>query len=173
MAVKVSLIYQFFTYFLDIDECGEDNFHPTCDINGYCKNVWSSFDCKCNSGFSGEGEAGTCENSDECYEESHDCGSSANCVDRNGGFVCECDEGYLLDLATNECYNWDECSNELTGHDCPLHTHECFKQIRFNLMKGLAPTNIQCFLFSTNNCCLPEVDTLFNETYLIDCLKHF
>ena len=104
----------------DIDECNGGDYHSTCDLNGYCVNTYKSFQCRCKSGFAGNGTY--CTNSDECTDGNHKCGSNAYCVDRNGGYVCECDPGYLLDLATNTCYDWDECRDDLIGHECPLHS---------------------------------------------------
>ena len=51
---NISIILQlnFYSY-SDIDECAEDS--DNCNINASCTDNIGSFDCACNSGFSGDG----------------------------------------------------------------------------------------------------------------------
>ena len=45
---------------IDIDECKHDICHP----NASCQNIPGSYNCKCNAGFSGDGN--WCQDIDEC-----------------------------------------------------------------------------------------------------------
>ena len=38
---------------LDIDECEADT--DNCDVNAHCNNTKGSFQCTCNTGYSGDG----------------------------------------------------------------------------------------------------------------------
>ncbi|CAH1254027.1 FBN1 [Branchiostoma lanceolatum] len=78
---------------LTIGSCTE-----TCDTNAVCVNQGSSFQCVCNSGYSGDGTS--CTDVNEC--ESSACASDENsiCVNSAGSFSCVCNAGYHKDNGT-------------------------------------------------------------------------
>ncbi|XP_035659096.1 uncharacterized protein LOC118404179 [Branchiostoma floridae] len=78
---------------LTIGSCTE-----TCDTNAVCVNQGSSFQCVCNSGYSGDGTS--CTDVNEC--ESAVCASdgNSNCVNSAGSYSCVCNVGYHKDNGT-------------------------------------------------------------------------
>ncbi|KAI8481558.1 transmembrane receptor protein tyrosine kinase [Branchiostoma belcheri] len=74
----------------DIDECtaGIDN----CDTQATCTNTDGSFNCTCNSGYTGDGV--TCSDADECYTNADNCHTHATCSNMEGSFNCSCNPGY-------------------------------------------------------------------------------
>ena len=87
----------------NIDEC-EQNEH-NCHENAHCTDNEGSFDCDCNSGFSGNGTF--CENIDECANGDHNCDQNAICSDAQGSSSCKCKDGYRGNGTV--CENIDEC----------------------------------------------------------------
>ena len=51
-----------------------------------------SFDCTCNTGFTGQGV--NCTNIDECATQTHNCALNATCSDNQGSFACSCNPGH-------------------------------------------------------------------------------
>ena len=43
----------FIFFFSDFDECANNT--DNCDVNAYCNNTVGSFNCTCNSGYTGNG----------------------------------------------------------------------------------------------------------------------
>ena len=100
--------------FIDIDECKTN----PCHSNASCTDNEGSFDCQCNSGFSGDGHNCTSnasfstryliftfclyilfnvssyyfEDFDECLNTP--CHSNASCTDNEGSFDCQCNVGF-------------------------------------------------------------------------------
>ena len=54
MRLQISEI-AFFVIFLDIDECSSESTND-CNINANCTNTPGSYNCHCDSGFSGDGK---------------------------------------------------------------------------------------------------------------------
>ena len=52
---NVSLQNLFYFFFSDFDECANNT--DDCDVNAYCNNTVGSFNCTCNSGYTGNGTA--------------------------------------------------------------------------------------------------------------------
>ncbi|XP_065190811.1 fibrillin-1-like [Sycon ciliatum] len=106
-----------------------------CDSNASCTNTVRSYNCTCNSGFSGDGrscvcnclnhgqctEDGTCNcrkgfhgdkcqhNIDECLPASP-CHVDAICIDNDGGYMCLCKSGYHGN--GTQCQDQDECIDQ-------------------------------------------------------------
>ncbi|XP_066284070.1 uromodulin-like [Branchiostoma lanceolatum] len=93
-----------------IDEC-TDGSH-TCSPDASCTNTVGSFDCICNSGYSGNGF--TCTDDNECADGSHNCSPQASCTNTVGSFKCACTPGYSGDGVT--CTDIDECADGT--HNC-------------------------------------------------------
>ena len=103
----------------DIDECaaGENN----CSVNAICSDIVGgedSFQCTCNTGYTGNGVNCTSEkvkiihactvsfylyffyiytDIDECSSNSDNCAEQATCSDTEGSFLCSCNTGYSGD----------------------------------------------------------------------------
>lgn len=68
-----------------------------CGVNAYCSNVDGVAECRCDPGFSGDGEI--CTDINECQEEGEladECDEIAVCSNYEGGYTCECRPGFLL-----------------------------------------------------------------------------
>jgi hypothetical protein len=95
----------------DINECS--TYTHDCARHALCTNSEGSYDCACNQGWSGDGEAqGTgCVNIDDCASNPCDYGE---CTDEGAAaYTCQCQEGFTdfnCDFDVNECY--------LKTHNC-------------------------------------------------------
>ena len=66
-------------------------------MNGNCTDNIGSYDCRCNTGYMGDGFY--CEDIDECNETNpiHNCDINADCTNTDGSFNCTCHFGYTGD----------------------------------------------------------------------------
>lgn len=107
----------FKTFFADIDECSEGL--SDCHQFATCTNTIGSFDCKCMSGFEGDGricigilllwnlhtnKEGSLQNviiilldSDECTTAGDNCVPNSDCINVGGSFQCVCRSGFQKD----------------------------------------------------------------------------
>ena len=104
---------------VDVDECAGDN---DCDDNASCTNTEGSYTCRCNTGFSGDGETCTELGCDDLV-----CDPNASCGATDG---CECGPGYTGDgegcgdvdecamASAFECADDAACVNTFGGYDC-------------------------------------------------------
>ena len=69
----------------DIDECTVSN---PCHEKATCNDTYGSYNCSCNSGFTGDGL--NCTDIDECEMHIHDCHVNGTCVNTDGSFNCLC-----------------------------------------------------------------------------------
>lgn len=73
----------------DEDECLRKD---ACGLNAQCFNTLGSFQCSCQSGYSGDPYS-KCVDIDECA--GNPCGPGAQCVNLAGGYKCTCPDKYL------------------------------------------------------------------------------
>ena len=99
---------------VDVNECrfGDDN---TCAATGHCVDTEGSYECRCNEGYSGDGEV--CANYNECAG-GDVCGAHTDCTDSVGSFECACQAGYLGDPDDAVgCSNANECDADPCAAD--------------------------------------------------------
>ena len=73
-------------------------------------------DCICSNGFESDGFS--CIDTNECFSESHNCNTNADCFNSVGSFDCVCHIGFSGD--GEACQDIDECST--TIHNCEMNT---------------------------------------------------
>ncbi|MBQ3369361.1 leucine-rich repeat domain-containing protein [bacterium] len=84
----------------------------------------STTECRfvCNSGYVWNAATETCDDVDECEEETYDCPDYSMCVNESGSYTCDCISGYEPDFLTQSCVpvcgdgKWtanEECDSEL------------------------------------------------------------
>ncbi len=83
----------------DVNECKQSP--SPCHPDATCKNTDGSYECTCNSGFTGDGN--TCTDIDECAKDNGGCASNATCVNTRGSSTCSCTGGLVGDGKTG-CY---------------------------------------------------------------------
>jgi len=101
----------------DINECDTGDI---CGVGGTCENTVGSYECHCDEGYIGGGEATPCEDWDPCPEinASGMCGWGT-CSNVPGSYECICDDGFIVGGVvqgfappcedTNECDTTDIC----------------------------------------------------------------
>lgn len=99
----------------DINECASN----PCPNNSTCTNSAGSYSCACAPGYRFNAATNSCDNINECAENTDNCSPLAICVDQPGTFVCACSLGYQGNGVTctdvNECTaGTDNCSDNAT-----------------------------------------------------------
>ncbi|XP_064594774.1 uncharacterized protein LOC135461554 [Liolophura sinensis] len=74
---------------ISLTKCKTD---ADCNTLGECKNG----NCQCQKGYKGDGKQ-TCEDVNECEEETSECNPNADCQNKRGGYDCVCKDGYMGD----------------------------------------------------------------------------
>ena len=82
--------------------------------------IQGSFECKCKTGYDGDGF--TCNDFDECENNMHSCDIHADCKNTIGTYMCQCQKGYAGSGMSADCHNIDEC--KLRTDDCNKKGHE-------------------------------------------------
>nr|XP_028694166.1 adhesion G protein-coupled receptor E2 isoform X3 [Macaca mulatta] len=118
----------------DINECVPPS-KVSCGNSSDCRNTEGSYDCVCNPGyelvsgaktFKNESE-NTCQDVDECQQNSRLCKSYGTCVNTHGSFTCQCLPGFKFKPEDPKlCTDVDECSSGL--HQCDNST-VCFNTV--------------------------------------------
>jgi hypothetical protein len=106
---------------VDLDECATHASDCDDDPNA-CINREGGFDCRCPSGYTGDGKgAGGCSDIDECATNNGGCDPHRTCNNSPGSFACgSCASGYMPSGSTG-CANFDPCAMNNGGCD-PLRT---------------------------------------------------
>ena len=86
--------------------------------------IKGSYHCDCEVGYKNVGE--TCEDVEECIEQSHLCHAHAICINTYGSYKCQCTEGYKG--TGRECENVDEC-NDNNLNKCGNHAELRFQNV--------------------------------------------
>ena len=117
---------------IDDDECCNNT--NICHVNTTCENTYSSYNCSCNSGFTGNGT--TCKgwiinqgvhiftyswiaDIDECDHISND--KSQRCINTVGSYECVCENGYAGN--GSHCVDINECNLAITNVIPSLHAY--------------------------------------------------
>jgi hypothetical protein len=97
---------------VDINECWIAT--DECSDLAECANSVGSYECDCNTGYSGDGL--NCFDVDECVETPTEvnCATEASCSNTDGSYDCACGAGYSGNGTT--CGDVDECT--LQQHNC-------------------------------------------------------
>ncbi|XP_059507113.1 uncharacterized protein LOC125457750 isoform X2 [Stegostoma tigrinum] len=105
---------------IDIDECNSSN---SCSPNATCTNIVQSYDCTCNSGFSGNGTS--CSVINPC--DSSPCSPNADCTNTAGNFSCTCKQGFtgngtscsvINPCDSSQCSPNADCTNTAGNFSC-------------------------------------------------------
>ncbi|KAG5671894.1 hypothetical protein PVAND_002063 [Polypedilum vanderplanki] len=111
---QISVAGECCKYCKDVDYCALGH---NCNDNAKCFNLNTSYTCKCNKGFQGDGYH--CTDVNECLERGgengHHCNSYTQCVNNYGSYDCQCLSGFSYVDKWN-CAEIDEC--ETGNHSC-------------------------------------------------------
>ena len=96
----------------DENECEVDT--HVCDSNAECVNKDKSYDCKCNTGYVGDGFS--CGDLNECMSGSHKCDTDkTSCLNIIGSYACPCTAGYVG--INGNCVDINECAADPCNQD--------------------------------------------------------
>ncbi|XP_070537209.1 mucin-4-like [Ptychodera flava] len=99
---------------IDIDESVDPDYPHRCQQ--IVTNTVPGYTCSCYTGFKLSSDQRSCQDIDECREETDDCKSDEHevCTNVYGGYQCVCDTGY--ENTTGVCQDINECLNG--DHGC-------------------------------------------------------
>ncbi|XP_060790649.1 latent-transforming growth factor beta-binding protein 2-like isoform X2 [Neoarius graeffei] len=131
----------------DADEC--ELYGPEICKNGYCANVYASYNCYCHSGYYYDNIRMACVDDDECKEENQ-C-EHGECVNTPGSFNCFCNPPLILDDTQRRCISANSTEGIFLDEDY-IHTDICWQKLKpdttcINPMLGMQTTYTEC-------CCL-------------------
>ncbi|XP_077993148.1 uncharacterized protein LOC144447116 [Glandiceps talaboti] len=110
----------------DINECN-DHTDNNCTELETCTNTPGDYECHCISGYKWNNI--TCEDIDECSDNSHACNTYADCINTPGSYRCECTEGFAGDGFTcddvNECTQVEDACPDNSRCDNYFGSYEC------------------------------------------------
>ncbi|XP_066997488.2 fibrillin-1 isoform X2 [Anabrus simplex] len=116
----------------DIDECSESK--GLCHHK--CINVWGSYRCSCNPGYTLQADNRSCHDIDECEEFKDRKLCIGICVNEPGSYTCRCPNGYRLGSDGRTCQDINEC---MTGTPCQGRDEVCV-----NTLGGYRCVAINC-----------------------------
>lgn len=105
---------------IDVNECLLRNGHGPCQDK--CINLWGNYKCSCESipGTRLSQDNHTCEDIDECKEQTAGC--SHECINTVGSAFCLCPKGFMLGEDWKTCHDIDECTlEEMLEAPCEHH----------------------------------------------------
>ncbi|KAG7328508.1 hypothetical protein KOW79_008452 [Hemibagrus wyckioides] len=131
----------------DADEC--EMFGPEICKNGYCANVYASYNCYCHSGYYYDNFRMECVDDDECKED-NPC-ENGECVNTPGSYNCFCTPPLILDSTQRRCISANSTEGSFLDEDY-IHTDICWQELKpdttcINPMLGISTTYTEC-------CCL-------------------
>ncbi|KAI5102569.1 latent-transforming growth factor beta-binding protein 1 isoform X2 [Silurus meridionalis] len=131
----------------DADEC--ELYGTEICKNGYCANVYASYNCYCHSGYYYDNVRMECVDDDECKEENQ-C-EHGECVNTPGSFNCFCNPPLILDETQRRCISANSTEGPFLDEDY-IHTDVCWRELKpdttcINPMFGTLTTYTEC-------CCL-------------------
>ncbi|XP_055356078.1 fibulin-1-like [Paramacrobiotus metropolitanus] len=91
----------------DIDECEE---HNPCQQG--CINTWGGYNCTCRTGFKLGADNRSCDDIDECKEQTTHQLCFGDCINVPGGYNCTCPSGFRMLPDGRNCQDIDECKDE-------------------------------------------------------------
>ncbi|XP_077993150.1 uncharacterized protein LOC144447118 [Glandiceps talaboti] len=110
----------------DINECNDDT-DNNCKEFETCTNTPGDYECHCLSGYKWNNI--TCEDIDECSDNSHACNTYADCINTPGSYRCECTEGFAGDGFkcddVNECTQVEDACPDNSRCDNYFRSYEC------------------------------------------------
>uniref|UniRef100_A0A8D2ZR19 Hemicentin-1 n=1 Tax=Scophthalmus maximus TaxID=52904 RepID=A0A8D2ZR19_SCOMX len=145
------------SYCADEDECA---LQSPCSHS--CNNVMGGFSCACPSGFTISTETDTCQDIDECSQDSHMCHYNQQCVNTVGTYRCQakCGPGFKPSITGSSCEDVDECQESALSpcqHQClnTLGSYRCICHPGYQLsghrcidinecMRNVCPAHQQC-----------------------------
>lgn len=129
--------------FSDINECLLRNGHGPCQDK--CVNHWGSYKCSCEDipGTRLAQDGHTCEDIDECKEQTAGC--SHECINTVGSAFCLCPKGFMLGMDWKTCHDVDECAmEEMQETRCE---HRCENTIgSYVCLNWTRPVEVFCWL---------------------------
>ena len=121
----------------DIDECivginnninNNNSLTQPCDQNAICTNYFSTYVCRCEQGFSGNGRS--CADIDECdqgtrqqYGITTSC--NQNCTNTDGSYMCSCKPGFKLSTDLHTCVPNPNLCFVAGGNPCDASNSVC------------------------------------------------
>lgn len=153
---------------MDIDECSDET--DDCDANASCENTVGSYNCICNSGYTGNGF--TCTDIDECVLGTDNCSPNGTCTNLPGTFSCACNSGYtgtgVICMDIDECVaGTDNCNANANCTNMP-GTFECNCNSGY-IGNGIICDDIDECVMGTANCATNASCINTPGSFVCDC----
>lgn len=152
---------------LDIDECSAGT--HSCDPNSSCTNTFGGYQCRCFTGFLGDGFQ--CVDINECSVGMHSCDPMSSCINTPGGYQCRCSTGFQGNGF--QCFDIDECVTlPCTSQLCvnTVGSYRC-EQLTCSAQPGICQHGGTCDDFNTGpECsCIPGFTGQYCESIVSAC----